>query len=159
MKFSVCTLSRPLSAARPGTMRPALWAGLALAAALAGCSRAPARLPVQPVEGQVLWNGKPLAGAAVVFYPQGWQTDGSTRAPRAQTGSDGKFHIGTYDKGDGAPEGQYLVTVVHFPMVPRGSDVVPGPNVLPKKYASPKTTDLHVQVTKGTNTLPVLALK
>ena len=93
----------------------------------------------------------------VIFYPQG-ETGSNLRAPRAQTGPDGRFHIGTYNADDGAPEGQYAVTVVHFPLVQKGADSVPGPNVLPKKYASPKTTDLRVQVVKGASTLPALVL-
>ena len=131
-----------------------------IAMALAGCGRKVAeRREVQPVEGQVIWEKKPLEGAVVIFYPQGWQTNDNTRAPRAQTGHDGTFHVGTYGNGDGAPEGQYVVTVVHCPLVQRGSDSVPGPNVLPNKYASPKTSDLRVEVVKGANTLPALALK
>ena len=78
---------------------------------------------------------------------------------RGRTGADGRFRLGTYDKTDGAPEGQYVVTVVHFPLVQTGSDSVPGPNRLPKKYASPATTDLCVQIAKGVTTLPPLVLK
>lgn len=126
---------------------------------LAGCSKGPDhRADVQPVEGQVLWNGKPLNGAQVIFYPQGEAAPG-LHAPRARTGPDGRFQVGTYDTTDGAPEGEYVVTVVHFPLVQRGSDVVPGPNILPKKYANPKTTDLRIHVAKGANALPALTLQ
>ena len=83
----------------------------------------------------------------------------TTPVHHGETGPDGKFHVGTYATGDGAPEGQYVVTVVHCPLVQKGSDSVPGPNVLPNKYASPKTSDLRVAIVKGANTLPVLALK
>ena len=129
-----------------------------LAVGIAGCGEGRVEhSAVYPVEGQVIWNGKPLAGAMVILYPQG-EAKTDVRAAAAQTGPDGRFRVGTYDAGDAAPEGQYAVTVVHFPLVQRGGDSVPSPNVLPAKYASPKTTDLHVQVAKGANTLPALVL-
>ena len=143
----------------PGARPPAAFVLAVVALATVGCGEKPlARVEVQPAEGKILWKGQPLAGAMVILYPEG-EPNPSVRAPRAQTGPDGTFRVGTYDLSDGAPEGQYVVTVVHAPMVKRGGDVVPGPNLLPKKYASPKTSDLRVQVVKGTNELPALALK
>jgi hypothetical protein len=146
------------SAARRKTVLPVLIAATIASTALCGCSKGPVRVEVQPVEGQVLFNGKPLEGAQVVFYRQG-EAGAEVRAPRARTGPDGRFRLGTYDQTDGAPEGQYVVTVVHFPMVKMGGDTAPGPNVLPQKYASPKTSDLRLLVAKGASTLPALQLK
>jgi hypothetical protein len=44
-------------------------AGLLVCAAAIGCNKAPARAPMQevPVNGMVTLDGKPLAGAEVVF--------------------------------------------------------------------------------------------
>jgi len=57
---------------------------------------------------------------------------------------------------DGAPEGRYAVTVLYYPIRP-GDGGASG-NALPPKFASAKTTDLQVQIAKGTNTLPALEL-
>jgi hypothetical protein len=125
-----------------------------LVAMIVGCGRSD-RATVYPAEGQVLWYGKPLAGAHVVFYPK-QTSDGKPIAPRAQTGSDGRFRLGTYDADDGAPEGDYAVTVHYYPIRP-GEGGASG-NALPPKFASAKTTDLHVQIAKGPNALPPLEL-
>jgi len=56
-------------------------------------------------------------------------------------------------------EGEYAVTVTYCPIVQQeGGGWSPGPNVLPPKYANPKTSELRVQVVKGANTLPALLL-
>jgi len=144
--------------ARPNHFLPALVFAALATAALCGCSKGSRHVDVQPVEGQVMWNGKPLEGAQVVFCPQGDAAAGVS-APRARTGPDGRFHLGTYDKADGAPEGQYVVTVVDFPLLRTGSEAIPGPNVLPQKYANPKTSDLRAQIAKGPNVLPALQLR
>ncbi len=132
----------------------------AIAAALlvmlpAGCGKQGDHLAVYPVEGQVLWKGKPLAGAQLAFYRKG-TGDAKPVAARAQTDSNGHFQLGTYQKTDGAPEGDYAVTVVYYAMRPEDGGA--GPNVLPKKYASAKTTDLQVKVARDTSTLPALVL-
>lgn len=124
---------------------------------LAGCSRG-GRAAVYPAEGQVVLDGKPLAGAQVVFYPQGTK-DGETIPSRAQTDEQGRYRLSTYEKEDGAPEGQYDVTVVHYRARQDGSGFVPGPNALPTKYASPKTTDLHVTVSRDTTSLQPIVLQ
>jgi hypothetical protein len=127
-----------------------------LATASAGCGKGQGgRLAVYPAEGQVLWKGKPLAGAQVVFYPKG-PADERPVAPRAQTDSNGHFQLGTYERADGAPEGDYAVTVIYYAMRPQDGGA--GPNALPKKYASAKTTDLQVKIAKDTSALPALVL-
>ena len=153
MKRSFCVLP----ARRQTMLLPAL-AVAVMAIAIGGCGRGHARPAVQPVEGQVVWNGKPLAEAVVTFYRQG-ESEAAVRAPRARTDAEGRFHLGTFAGDDGAPEGEYTVGVVHFPMEKRGGDLVEGLNDLPKKYAKPATSSLHVKVENGPNTLPALVLE
>ena len=45
------------------------------------------------------------------------------------------------------------------PAVKTAEGWAPGRNVLPKKYANLKTTDLRATVAKGANALPALDLK
>lgn len=141
------------------TMCMAALAMAAIAMMLTGCGKANGgRGPAHPAEGQITWNKAPLAGAQVVLYPQGL-ADATAVPSRAQTGPDGRFRVSTFGTEDGAPEGEYAVTVVHYPMQKDGSGWVSGPNDLPAKYASLKTTDLRVKITSGDNTLPTLALQ
>ncbi len=127
-----------------------------LIAATIGCSKG--RDGVYPTEGQVLYNGKPIAGAQIVLYPEGPVEEGVV-LPRAQTDTQGRFQLGTFDRADGARQGTYAVTVIQYPPQNQGSGWVAGPNSLPQKYASPKTTDLKVTIARGANTLSPLLLR
>jgi hypothetical protein len=114
---------------------------------------------VHPVEGQVNWNGEPFPGATVTFHPQGWKVDPGTREPSGDTGADGRFKLTTYQDGDGAPEGPYVVTVLYRKVVfPRDGNAY-GPNLLPKEYESPETSGLKVEVVQGANVVPPLDLR
>jgi hypothetical protein len=141
------------------TMWLSAFAMAAVTITLVGCGKGNgSRGTPYPAEGQITWNKAPLAGAQVVLYPQGLP-DAKAVPSRAQTGSDGRFRVSTFGAEDGAPEGEYAVTVVRYPMQKDGSGWVPGPNDLPVKYASPKKTDLRVKITSGDNKLPTLALQ
>jgi hypothetical protein len=59
-----------------------------------------------PVEGVVTLDGKPIAGAAVVFTPEG-----RGRTASAETREDGSFRLTTFKDGDGAIPGNYKVLV------------------------------------------------
>ena len=133
-------------------------AGLALA--LVGCSKRPGdRGTLYPAEGQVFLDKEPLVGALVVLYPQGL-SDAKAVASRAQTSPDGRFRVSTFGTADGAPEGEYAVTVIHYPMQKQSDGgYAAGPNDLPKKYASPTTSDLRVQIGEGKSTLPAIVLQ
>jgi hypothetical protein len=126
---------------------------LAVALLTPACSRN-SHKPVHPVRGQVLLEGKPAAGATVAFHPVG----GAAEAPRpsAQTDDQGFFSLTSYASGDGAPEGEYAVTVTWFrPYTTRNlSDGDPNTrNVVPARYANPATTELRATVSTGDNEL------
>jgi hypothetical protein len=127
--------------------------------AIAGCGSQHAdHPPVFPVSGQVTWNGQPLPNALLVLHPKG-AADARAIPARGQTDQHGHFRLTTYETGDGAPVGEYTVTVAYHQLVATGSGYEPGPNLLPPKYASPETTDLTVRVAQGPNELPPLALR
>jgi hypothetical protein len=131
---------------------------IAISVSLVGCSDGGVvveKLPVFPVEGQVKFNGKATPGAQVALHPVGISKPGEKPSARATVQPDGTFKITTYDSGDGAPEGEYKVTVEWRPLVQSGGDWHQGPNTLPAKYASPTTTDLKANVVAGSNTLPL----
>jgi hypothetical protein len=122
---------------------------VALAAA-SGCSgedSAAGRVPVFPVQGSITFRGQPIPGAVVTLHPKA-PAEG-VPAPRAQIGKDGTLKVSTYDGGDGAPAGEYVVTVQWYRLVGSGNDVVAGPNVVPPKYASAASSDLIVTVAEA----------
>ncbi|HXG12727.1 MAG TPA: metallophosphoesterase [Gemmataceae bacterium] len=109
--------------------------------------------PVQPVRGRVLLDGKPIADAHVVFHEQ---KPGAVRPLRldAYTEADGTFVLTTYDRHDGAPAGEYVVTLVWQKPDPTDPDKL-GPNLLPERYAKPATSPLRFTVKEGTNDLVI----
>jgi hypothetical protein len=149
------TLPRPL---RPGL--PLTVAALVLLAA--GCSDNGDRKPVHPVRGSILYQGKPAAHALVVFHPLDDAGKGAVR-PRGQVGADGTFTLTTYDANDGAPAGEYAVTVEWWLSAAsrktREGDGTPPVNRLPSRYARPQTSGLRVKIGEGDNQLPAFQLK
>ena len=86
--------------------------------------------------------------------------DGRLLDPTAfDVAPDGSFAVSTYDGGDGAPEGEYVLTVQWYKPVRQGNDLVGGPNVLPAKYASPRTSDVRITVAAGENHLKPILLR
>jgi serine/threonine-protein phosphatase CPPED1 len=109
-----------------------------------------ARRPTYPVRGKVYFEGTPAAGATVTFYVRNgprvtWTGD-------ALVEGDGSFVLSTYTAWDGAPEGEYVVTVVNDGTYV-GEDEKPRSNVLPARYAQPGTSPLRVTVKRGVNEL------
>lgn len=108
------------------------------------------RKPVQPTRGIVLLDGSPLPGAKVMLS----LVDGSKQAVVADgySEADGRFRLSTYKAWDGAPVGEYVVTVIQpVPMVDEKG--LPGENRLPAKYSSTKTSELRASVKLGDNEL------
>ena len=137
------------------TLRP-LWI-LFLGLTLGGCSQAPSgAVPTFPVKGQVTYRGVPAAGAFVTLHPKVAAPDVPT--PRASVARDGSLELTTFNGGDGAPEGEYVVTVQWYKPVRQAGDLVAGPNVIPAKYASPKTSPLVIKVAANDNVLPPIQL-
>ncbi len=139
--------------------RIALFGPLTLALLLAaGCSGKleKERVAVYPVEGAVTFKGQPMPGAFIVFHPKTPQPNAP--APRAEISKDGALKVSTYDGGDGAPEGEYVVTIEWRKLVKQGPDLVAGPNVVPAKYGRPETSDIVRRVAAGPNNLEPIAL-
>jgi hypothetical protein len=129
-------------------------AGLALAGI--SCSRSD-RVPVYPVQGSVVLDGRPLAYAFVVFHPEDSST-GTDLHPHAQADAEGEFLLSTYDNGDGAPAGEYRVTIEKY-RAPSEADDSPPMNLLPRRYAKPASSHLTAHVEPGDNDLPPFHLK
>ena len=121
---------------------------------VAGCTQsAPERPPLYPLSGRVLYQGRPAAGAWVVLHP----ANGNPVAPhpRAKTDAQGNYVVSTFEVQDGAPAGEYRVTLELTQIVNVGGELQPGSSLLPPKYGSPATTTIVARVSEGDNILPI----
>lgn len=133
---------------------------LLLAAACGGCSQ-PARetATVFPVEGRFTVNGKPASGALVSFIPLTAPAEGRRAIPsQARADDSGAFKLTTFHTADGAPEGDYKVTVYWPAPSPAAAphdddeDTVLGPDQLRGRFASADKSNLRAHVpAKPTN--------
>jgi len=86
-----------------------LWCAVfVVSLALAGAGCGGADKPIS-VRGTVTLGDKPLAGATVVFIPDG----DKGRQANGTTGKDGSFQLTTFKPDDGALAGNYKVVVQH----------------------------------------------
>ena len=123
---------------------------------LTGC--APAGPVCYPVRGQVFFDGKPVAEALVVLHPASGNVEGNQK-PMAQTDEQGRFALTTYAPDDGAPSGEYTITVTLRAQQMIGEELVrSGANLLPPRYAEAKTSGLRSEVLEGTNDMPPIRL-
>ena len=98
------------------------------------------------VEATFVRGGAPLGGCRVFEA-------GAYR----ETGPDGTFTLTTYDAADGAPAGEYRVTVELWRSTGRGDE---GPtNRLNPKYARPESSGLTATVSAGPTDLKPITLK
>lgn len=98
------------------------------------------------VSGVVLYNGQPVAGAEVNFYP----AEGHPGTGRTEP--DGRFVLTTYDPEDGAVLGKHTVTVQLFPEeggLPGMEAQSTGAAAIPLKYADPAASPLSREVKAG----------
>jgi hypothetical protein len=100
--------------------------------------------PVYPVKGEVFYKGKPAAGAVVWLHRIGAEEvnagqPATMTPPRGTVQEDGSFQISTYGENDGAPVGQYRMTVRWTKAKGGGDDEE---NLLPLRYMDPKTANL-----------------
>eukprot|EP00475_Leptophrys_vorax_P020283 TRINITY_DN27759_c0_g2_i2.p2 TRINITY_DN27759_c0_g2~~TRINITY_DN27759_c0_g2_i2.p2 ORF type:complete len:160 (-),score=11.89 TRINITY_DN27759_c0_g2_i2:307-786(-) len=132
---------------------------------LVGCSGGSAngRKPVYRVTGKVTMSGGPVANALVTFSPKQQQPVAIGR-----TDANGQFTLMTYDAGDGAAEGEFVVLVTktaankssgptgHDPSKPFDSrnahsqqNAANTEVGLPDKYSKINQSDLLVKVAKS----------
>jgi hypothetical protein len=114
-----------------------------------------------PVHGRVVdADNQPAAGALIIFHPVEPDPNDLNK-PRAYVEADGSFALTTHTKGDGAPEGEYLVSIEWPP--PRTNPFAgkeQGQDRLQGRYRDPKTTGLRFRVEKqADNVLPEIQLR
>ena len=115
---------------------------------LCSCGKA-GRKPVYPVHGQVFdANNRPATGALVIFHPV-QMSDPRPLKPLAYVDEKGSFALTTYENGDGAPEGEYVVTIEWRPKTtnPFAANKE-GEDRLHGRYRDPKTSKLRFKIEK-----------
>lgn len=119
------------------------------------------RAEVYPAEGTVAVDGLPAAGVLLVLHPtEGSPADRAGVKPSATTDVDGTFRLSTYGQNDGAPAGEYAVTVQWYQ---NPSKRKPGPGMVPGfappvdyfqgKYNDPDSSPWHITIIEGENVL------
>lgn len=112
-----------------------------------------------PVAGRVSYRGKPVAEAMIVLHRIGGDVEGGQK-PLAYTGADGTFNLTTTNHNDGAPLGEYVITVELRALKTVGEETVrSGPNLLPAKYAQSESSGLKYTIVPGENEIPPIDLK
>jgi hypothetical protein len=143
-------------------VRPLTTVAVLIVAALAvGCHQPPPPpLQLHPVEGKVFVHGRPAQNVSVVFHPVN-STAPTPRYPVGVTGPDGVFHLTTLSAYDGAPEGEYIVTVLWLDeTIPFDCCENPDPTThdrLRGQYLDPATTTLRATVRPGPNAITLHA--
>ena len=138
---------------------------LSLLLVTSACSKAGPRLAA--TSGVVTYQGNPVVDAQVVFVSSE-KFEGRTWPASSETDGDGKYVLTTAGVGQGALLGKHSVTITKRGLSPGaipGSPAVgheslpemqaymqPGPALIPKKYFSPVTSTLEVEVKSGNNT-------
>src|SRR5690349_23328191 len=110
---------------------------------LSGCSAGDTGPKCYPVRGTVTFNKQSVPEGMVIFHPL---DAAATHFPNpvGYTDQDGNFELTTFSPSDGAPVGKYAITVEFRELKPDGDEMIhDGPNLLPEKYANPKTSGLE----------------
>lgn len=114
-----------------------------------------------PVHGKLEINGQLASGAIVELHSQGSARDVRNSRPWGIVDDRGEFHLTTYKSNDGAPQGEYRLTIKWPPDVSRPSLA----DRLNHAYSKPdnshwtvtvqdRETDLGTIEVKGAKVLP-----
>jgi ABC-type transport system substrate-binding protein len=136
---------------RMSTPSVALIAALSMIA-LAGCGGSKAGPATVEVTGTVTLDGTPVDAASVLFSPEIGSGDGRL-ASQAMTDDEGRFklstHVGAGKYKPGIVPGKYVVTISKLDTAAAKNTFSPPKNLLPPKYADPKTSTLTAEVAAG----------
>lgn len=116
----------------------------------AGCSRGkdPDLPETVAATGVVMYQGKPVSDATIMFYPVQGRKPASGKSDAA-----GKFTLTTFSKNDGVIPGEHKVTVNAYESTPQGVSMK---SSIPEKYANPNSSPLKMTVSE---TQPELTLE
>lgn len=134
---------------------------VAVVVAAAGCGGGDlSRAVVHPVTGRIEVSDRPAGDARLAFHPLDSARARGTR-PVGISRPDGTFELTTYSAGDGAPEGEYVVTVFWMnEAMPLDECNCPDPlahDRLFGLYADAATSELRATIRAGSNDVVIRA--
>lgn len=133
---------------------------LLLIAIHSGCEKRIKRLPVYQVSGKILVNGQPAEHAQISLQPTKTHAQGErVIIPNAVALADGTFNVGTYTGSDGAPLGEYSITVIWPTVTIDGGEEVYGPDRLKGLYRLPDNPLPKFTVREGDNEIPTIDIR
>lgn len=133
-------------------------------AASSGCGgRDYETIPTHPVTGRVTVNGVPAKGSIIRFTPKTPQPGAKyPLTPSGKANEEGVYQLTTYEGPDGAPTGDYLVTI-EWPDAdwrpPGGGMPPPPPDRLKGRFADPTRSTIEVSVVEGDNQVKPIVLE
>lgn len=118
-----------------------IWcASAAILAAIPGCDKRPARVPVS---GQVLIDGQPLKHGSVMFVPE------NGRSSMGVLDESGRFSLTCFTPNDGALMGNHQVQVMATERVDDYTSRIHAP----KKYGGTATSGITKEITGPTDSV------
>ncbi|MSR32390.1 MAG: hypothetical protein EXR99_12895 [Gemmataceae bacterium] len=132
-----------------------------LAFLLCGCGGGP---NLAKVSGTITYQGKPVTGALVTFYPEDKE---NIRGSMGETDEKGRYVLWTFNPGDGALVGSHKVAIskrgppekgtLHPSLKGKGKlgdayyeqVTATGPPLIPEKYFFAETSGLNITVARG----------
>lgn len=138
----------------PFTQRLGAAIGVLTIVCLIGCGGDDWQAVTYPARGTILINGQAPVGAVVELRAAAESPDVRNSRPWAIVQADGSYELSTYERGDGAPAGDYKLTVRWPPDVnqPSMADRLAG------AYANAKKSPWTVTVRAADNTLPPIEI-
>jgi len=131
---------------------PRLACLILLVVLLASCAKEQTPPPVYPASGSVTFQKKPATKAVVVLRPTAPDAPANV-LPRGEVGADGKFQLATFATADGAPAGEYVVTITW----PETKTDAAGDEVtndrLKGRFSDPAKSQWRIQIKDGNNEL------
>ena len=113
--------------------------------------------PTYKVVGKVTYQGKPVSDATLIFK----KLDQS-RGAVGETDSDGQFRLTTYSLDDGAPSGDYQVSIMCYEkpkLNASEAEMYHLKNKLPAKFEDPKKSGLTAKVAENNQNVVNFELK
>jgi hypothetical protein len=119
----------------------------------AGCRSGGLPKPsTEPVTGTVIFKGKPLSGVKITFHPN-FDIGPVQFLPNGLTDKQGRFTLSTTAAGDGAPVGDYTVTLELPVVTTNKAGLETEVDFWKGKHADAKTSQWKVTIQKGENAL------